>query len=156
MTQVSAVDDFISEMEVRAPAGESTILHAERQLGLKLPGDYVSFLQKTNGGEGWARESEYLVLYSADELAIRNTTCSVQELAPGLLIFGSDGAGEAYGFDTRDKRMSVVMVPFIPMRWKEAIEMATTFTSFITRLRGGDLEDVRYGPNRPPDWLERE
>ncbi|MBA3425736.1 MAG: hypothetical protein ACR2HO_11525 [Rubrobacteraceae bacterium] len=59
----------------------------------------------------------------------------MEEFAPGLMLFGTDGGLEAYGFDTRDGRISVVTIPFVPMDWREAIPCGRTFTELLERLR---------------------
>jgi hypothetical protein len=70
----------------------------EKDLGKKLPVNYVSFLMEMNGGEG-SIGSSYLILWPAEEIVEINEAYNVSDWAPGVVIFGSDGGGEAYGFD---------------------------------------------------------
>ena len=55
----------------------------------------------------------------------------VDKLAPGLLLFGSDGGGEAFAFDARRVPMRVVSVPFIGMALADAHELGSSFSAFI-------------------------
>ncbi len=63
-----------------------------------------------------------------------NQGYEVENYAPGLLIFGSDGGGEAYGFDTRNPQWQMVDIPFVGMHWSLARPIATSFEGFLTHL----------------------
>jgi len=91
----------------------------------------------TNGGEGFIGEEEYLMLWSVEELPSLNEAYEVQQYAPGLLLFGSSGGGEAYGFDTRKQCFEIVRVPFIGMTWDLAQPIATSFDLFMRTLYSG-------------------
>lgn len=116
-----------------APAVAEQIAVAERALKKSLPDDFREFLLLTNGGEGMIGEN-YVMLWSADELAEYNASYQVNEYAPGLLLFGSDGGGEAFAFDTRTTPPTVVTVPFVGMALKYAKPLAPTFTAFLEKL----------------------
>jgi hypothetical protein len=120
-------------MARRPPATDAVIANAEEQLGAKLPKEYVLFLKLTNGGEGFLGNA-YVILWGAEELTSMNRSYEVQEYAPGLLIFGSDGGGEAYGFDTRTQDWPIVQVPFVGMAWSLARPMGASFSAFLKRL----------------------
>ena len=126
---------FISaEKEVRAPASDAAIAEFESASGKKLPVDYSEFLKTTNGGEGWFGEA-YAQLWRAEELISLNDEYEVDENVPGLLLFGSNGAGEAFAFDTRNLHWTVVVVPFIVMQFEDARPGGVSFTDFVERLR---------------------
>ena len=120
--------------ELNPGASEESVRGAQEALGRRLPGDYIAFLREHDGGEG-AVGDRYVVLWKSGELAQFNREYEVQEYAPGLVLFGSNGANEGYGFDARDGAMRVVMIPFIGMDLRHARPMADTFESFLTRLR---------------------
>ena len=101
---------------------------------MKLPLDYVEFLKRTDGGEGCIGKSAYVMLWAVGELASLNHAYEVQKYAPGLLIFGSDGGGEAFGFDTRNPQWPIVRVPFVGMAWDVARSMGGTFNDFLERI----------------------
>lgn len=117
----------------RTGATDAQIADSERELGKKLPAEYVEFLKLSNGGAGFVGE-HYLILYHVEELAKMNKGYEVEQWAPGLLIFGSDGGGEAFGFDTRIPDWPVVLVPFIVMDWDDAIPVVDSFGGFFKRL----------------------
>ncbi len=81
---------------------------------LSLPDDYLSIFSELNGGEGFVGD-EYLILWKAEELVVFNKEYEVDQYAPGIFLFGSNGGGEGFGFDTRRKPYKVVEMPFIGM-----------------------------------------
>ena len=123
-------------MNLRPGATDAAIAAGEMQLGMRLPADYVDFLKFTNGGEGFVGKNAYIILWGVEELASMNQEYEVQKYVPGLLIFGSDGGGEAYGFDTRSPQWPIVQVPFVGMEWDVAESMGTSFCQFLARLYG--------------------
>ena len=95
--------------------------------------EYCNFAGK-EGFEGFVGGA-YLTLYKPDQLSTINHGYGMDSRAPGLVIFGSDGGGEAYGFDTREEHWPIVQVPFIGMDWKDAWSVAETFAGFLQHLR---------------------
>ena len=110
----------------------------QRSLGFQLPTDYVDFLQATNGGEGPVGTCGYARIWRLDELLKWNEAYQVADRAPGLFLFGTDGGGEAFAFDTRKSPMPIVEVTFISMSHEDVIEMALDFESFLDVLGRGD------------------
>jgi hypothetical protein len=125
---------LLPNFDHRPAATDASIAESQRQLGQTLPGDYVGFLKLTNGGEGSIGKIEYVMLWSAEELGSMNELYEVQKYAPGFLVFGSNGGGEAYGFDTRTPEWPVVKLPFIEMDWNLLEPMAGSFSAFLERL----------------------
>jgi hypothetical protein len=117
----------------REGALDAQVAEAETTLGKRLPVEYIEFLRFSNGGEGFVGE-HYLILWGAEELGPSNRDCEVEEYAPGLLMFGSDGGGEAFGFDTRVSDWPVVVVPFIGSGWEDALPLVDSFGGFFQRL----------------------
>src|SRR4051794_21095359 len=109
------------------PASDDAINAAVQLLGVQLPGDYLAFVRSHNGGEGFVR-TNYIIIWRVEDLAKFNREYEVEEYAPGVLLFGSNGGGEGYGFDTQDKDMPVVRVPFIGMERRYMAFVAPTFT----------------------------
>jgi hypothetical protein len=118
----------------RSGATDRMIAESEKQLGAHLPPEYVDFLRVTNGGEGFIGDNAYAMFWNVEDLASLNGSYEVLKYAPGLLIVGSDGGGEAYGFDTRAAGWPVVRVPFVGMNWSAAEPMGKTFNEFLRRL----------------------
>jgi len=115
-------------------ASDEAIQAAMSALGHALPDDYVRFLRGSDGGEGFVGE-QYLILWRAEELSQFNAEYEVAQDAPGLLLFGSNGGGEGYGFDTRDSSMKVVRVPFIGMEWRYATPVADGLDDLLLKLK---------------------
>jgi cell wall assembly regulator SMI1 len=103
-------------------------------LNLELPEDYRQFLRASNGGEGFLGPN-YVMLWKAEQLDALNMGYNVACSAPGLLLFGSDGGGEAYAFDTRTTPWAVVQVPFVGMDDPDvAISLGRNFTEFLQTM----------------------
>ncbi len=126
-------DALLKDGVLNPPASESAIRGAASALGISLPADYVDFLRKHNGGEGFAG-SNSVVLFKAEELKPFNDAYEIKEYAPRLILFGSNGGGEGYAFDTRNGSMSVVRVPFIGMELRYAKSIGKTFTDMLHQL----------------------
>src|SRR5438128_113168 len=112
------------------PASEADIRAFELQSGIKLPADYVQFLKRMNGGEGFVGGG-YVIIYPIEKLLENNRGYRFEEYVPELFLFGSNGGGEAFAFDRRTKDWSVVMVPFIPLDLKEANAVAACFDALF-------------------------
>lgn len=118
---------------LNGPATSESLREVESALGRHLPQDYKDFLQKNDGGEGFISDN-YVILWKAEELIEFNREYELEEYAPGIFLFGSDGGGEGYGFDMRKQSASVVMVPFIGMSLRYARPIASNFTDFLHML----------------------
>ena len=128
------MQQLLDRMNKRGPATDAAVGESEREVGLTLPSEYQKFLHITNGGEGFVGESEYVIFWSVAELARMNEAYQIQTYVPGLLVFGSNGGGETYGFDTRVADWPIVKVPFVGMEWELAIPMGASFGSFLEQL----------------------
>jgi hypothetical protein len=95
-----------------------------------LPTDYLEFLGRANGGEGFLGK-HYASLWRAEELVVFNLEYEVKELAPQLFLIGSNGGGEAYAFDRSISSPTVFRVPFIGMAYQEIQAVAASFGSFV-------------------------
>jgi hypothetical protein len=63
-----------------------------------------------------------------------NREYEVEKYAPGILLFASNGGGEAYGFDTDDVEMPIVRIPFIFMARQSAETIARDLADLFARL----------------------
>ena len=139
-------DRLLREFNRNPPADLSCVQRLQEEAGFRLPDSYVSFLLQADGGEGFVGDS-YVILDRAEELVQSNAEREVEDYAPGLFIFGSNGGGEAFGFDTRDSRMSIVCVPFIVLDWDDALPMGSSFWEFLQILHdGGPFYHTRPDP----------
>ena len=126
--------DLIGGLDLNPPATEEEICACMESLPGELPAGYVAFLRMANGGDGFVGENAYVILWKCGELAEMNEAYEVKDYAPGLLLFGSDGGGEAFGFDTRDADWPIVQVPFIGMGWRYAKPCGKSFAGFLEWL----------------------
>jgi len=119
----------------RNPGGDhAAISAAAAALKVALPSDYVEFLAYSNGAEGPIGSGAYIRLWSAQDLADDNERYNVRKYAPGLVLFGSDAADTAYGFDFRTQPPEVVTLPFIGMSFDTIEARDRSFTEFLERL----------------------
>lgn len=128
----------LDNFTLNAPADDNRLVDAETHFGLQLPAQYKNFMSEHDGGEGFVGD-QYLILWRASELPEFNREYEVEKYAPGLLVFGSNGGGEAFAFDTRDSSMRIVMVPFVGMSLKDAAPVADSFENFLSNLADGTL-----------------
>jgi len=131
MTDLTA--DYLEPFKGNEPATVSAISDFEAESGIKLPDEYIQFLKRTKGGCGFVG-SNYVDMYPVDKLNEYNRGYGVAEFAPELLLFGSNGGGEALAFDRRYDKWPVVMVPFIPLDIREAVRIAPSFATFFDSL----------------------
>jgi hypothetical protein len=117
------------------PAGREEIEKLQNELKFALPKSYVEFLLTANGGEGFIPDS-YVIFWRVEELVSRNAVYNVAEFAPGLFLFGSNGDGEAFGFDTCSETCSIVSMPFVTMDKSGARPAAPNFQAFLDTVQG--------------------
>ena len=76
-----------------------------------LPTDYLEFLSRCDGGEGFIGEGYFVI--DGPKLAVGSNEAHAQFGNP-LLFIGSDGGGEGLAFDLREGSWpQIVMAPFI-------------------------------------------
>ena len=122
-----------SRLDRNAPAREEDIKSFLSRVRFSPPPGYIEFMQESNGAEGpIGKSSRHLVLWPIEKLFGYNEDYHVDEFAPHLVIFGSNGAGEAYAFNTRSQPTTIVRVPFIGM--DEAVAYGTRFDEFLIKL----------------------
>jgi hypothetical protein len=132
-------EDLFARIGARSPANPASIARCQSQLKFQLPADYVQFLEQMNGGEGFVGKN-YLMAWSVEDLMQYNKDYHVEQRAPGLLLFGSSGGGEAFAFDARSTPPAIVAVPFIVLNLEDAIVIAPNFTACLQHLyRSEDL-----------------
>lgn len=127
---------FLEPLGCRPPASQAALESVASRFSGRLPGDYLGFLACTNGYEGAIGRSSYAMLWAAEELPDFNEGYQVQVYAPGLVLFGSSGGGEAFGFDLRGPLLSVVEIPFVGMDWTYANRVSGSFRGFLEHLHG--------------------
>lgn len=104
-----------------------------------LSKDDLAAITEFGGREGFLGKT-YLRLYQLQELVSLNFAYEVSTLLPGVMVFGSNGFGEAFAFDLHDS--AVIQVPFLPLSEKHLERKAASFCEFIQSLAasGNSLE----------------
>jgi SMI1 / KNR4 family (SUKH-1) len=129
----SNIQKIIRKLESNAPATQDAIKIFEKASGLELPKDYINFLLKTNGAEGFIGDN-YVIFWAMEELVELNKAYEVDEYKPELLLFGSNGGGEAFAFNKRSLPMKIVQIPSISIDLKDAIQLGYSFYDFLNIL----------------------
>jgi SMI1 / KNR4 family (SUKH-1) len=84
-----------------APHGASAeqIARAESEMDCKLPADVKALLREHDGGRGSLGERKQpFELWSIERIADECEAQEVTRAVPGLVLFGSDGGSEGYGW----------------------------------------------------------
>jgi hypothetical protein len=128
------LDKMLVRFERRAGASLAAIAECEKHFKQKLHKDYQDFMMTTNGGEGFIGLKSYVMLWGIEELSSLNDGYETSNYLPRCVLFGSNGGGEAYGFDMRTSQNKIVQVPFVGMDWKSALLLSDSFNDFLLQL----------------------
>ena len=112
---------------------DKELVEIETEIGFLLPDDYKEFLKVVSGCEGIFHNKNYAILWKGDDLRKYNQEYQVSDFLEGMLLFGSDGGGEAFAFDSLNE-MAIVRVPFVGMERYLAMPIAKTFVDFLDAL----------------------
>lgn len=106
----------------------------QEAIKLRLPNQYLEFMKLSNGASGWIGENSLLQLWPIEQLAEHNEGYAVEEFAPGMFLFGSDGCGKAYAFDVREEPVKIIETHFEVLGWDEISATWNTFAEFLEHL----------------------
>ena len=121
---------------VRTESTATIIDQIENIVKMKLPLDYVRFLQTYLGSERVIGQ-QYVVLWDFDELIEFNKTYCITDNLTLTLGIGGNGASEFIALEMVDKNYRIVLSPFIDLDKQYHIEIGTSFTDFLLRLDSG-------------------
>ncbi len=130
----SKILELTKKLKKTKGASDVSLKKLETDLGFSLPADYVEFMRSTNGAEGFVGGNYYLILWPVEEIIPSNKGYAVDEFTPSLKIFGSNGGGTAYAFDTRSNEVSIVEMPFVSISLDEVKPCGVTFLDFLQYL----------------------
>jgi len=130
----SYIIELTRTLTKKEPVSMEKVVGFQKNAGFELPLDYKEFLVLSNGAEGFVGENSYVMLWTLDELMEFNKAYQVPLYVPELFLFGSDGGGEAFAFNKKDK-MKIVKVPFVGMDISLAQSLGSTFIEFLENLR---------------------
>jgi|SRR3954452_25197944 hypothetical protein len=122
----------LTEGHLDPPADPDVVAGLSVSLRVGLPSDYLDFLRQHDGGEGFIGDN-YIIFWRAGQLGDFNREYEVGKYAPGIVLFGSDGGGEGYGFDTSTGDMPIVRIPFIGMERRYATPIARNFADLFVK-----------------------
>jgi SMI1/KNR4 family protein SUKH-1 len=101
-----------------------------------LPPDLRAFLEQHDGGRGKVGNRP-LILWSAEEIAREGQSQEVSLATPGLLLFGTDGGAEAYGYLLRLRQHRYGRIPLIAAGMHEFEAIGDSLEELIEALRDG-------------------
>lgn len=119
-------------------ATETSLSDLQSALGYSLTEQYIEFLRFSNGVEGSIAEGSYLVIWPVEEIVSLNEMNAVRDVAPELLLFGSDSGSTGYAFDTSSAGMPIVQVDLILTDVREPV--ASSFFEFLEKLAGQQIK----------------
>lgn len=109
----------------------------ESRFDIKLPEDYITFMQQYNGGEGDVGEN-YLAMYPLNEIIECTEDYEVEKYIPGLVLIGSNLGGEAFALDYRTDKINYIMIPFM-FEEDAIIVLSQNIEGFLSKLYNDEL-----------------
>ena len=123
------------------PAPPGAIAAAEARLGYRFLPDYVEFLEASNGAEGWLQVSRpdgepdyYLMLWPIERVVDLNEIPELKATSGDLVLFGSDGGTENYGFRRSETGSGIVQCPNVRNDASGDIPRGSSFLDFLRDL----------------------
>jgi hypothetical protein len=101
-----------------------------------LPSDLRSFLESHDGGRGKVGNRP-LILWSAQQIGKEAQSQEVSLSTPGLLLFGTDGGAEAYGYLSRLRQRRYGRIPLIAAGAHEFEGLADSLDDLLQALIEG-------------------
>jgi hypothetical protein len=101
-----------------------------------LPSDLRAFLEQHDGGRG-KLGTRPLILWSADQIAREAQSQEVSLSTPGLLLFGTDGGAEGYGYLSRLRQRRYGRIPLIAAGAHEFEGLADSLEALLQALSEG-------------------
>jgi hypothetical protein len=101
-----------------------------------LPPDLRVFLQQHDGGRGKVANRP-VILWSAEQIAREAQSQEVSLSTPGLLLFGTDGGAEGYGYLSRLRQRRYGRIPLIAAGPHEFEAMADSLRDLLQALGHG-------------------
>jgi hypothetical protein len=117
--RVRTLDELLAAPFALRPSVEPFVVRElQAQLPPVVPVDYFEMFRLGNGGAGDVGGGNYAEFWSIDELEVNNREYEVLQQAPGLILFGSNGGGEAFAFDTTQKVATIAPAqPHLVLEW---------------------------------------
>ena len=97
--------------------------------------DYLEFIKKHNGAEGFLSNDNYILLWNVQDLIALNPYYKDEPKCTNYFFFGSDGSNLGFAFDKKNK--NIIAIDFIEIGITEPEFIATSFKLFINKLSEG-------------------
>lgn len=127
--------EAVATWKLRPGASREAIAAVERALRVTFPPDLVAFYLQSNGAAGELGKT-YLAIDAVEGIAARCADYDFGELAPDLLVFGTNGGTEGFAVDRRTGR--IVVVP-LHLPTDEAAVDQGSFVAFLERVEKNTL-----------------
>ena len=101
-----------------------------------LPSDLRAFLARHDGGRGKVGNRP-LVLWSAEQIGREAQSQEVSLSTPGLVLFGTDGGAEGYGYLSRLRQRRYGRIPLIAAGAHEFEGLADSLDDLLRALSEG-------------------
>lgn len=122
-------DPTIKPVKAGPPADAGEIARAEFAVGRRFPAEYVQLLTSANG----LLANDQVALYSAEEIAERNTAYEVEKYATHWLMIGDDGGGYGVFLDLSESPARVYLSGMGVLIPSEAVLLAPGIPDWVSR-----------------------
>jgi hypothetical protein len=115
--------------------GEERIADVEGQMDCKLPRDVKDFLREHDGGAGTiGPRKRPIELWSIERIRGECEAQEVTRAVPGLVLFGSDGGSEGYGWLPRLSRNKYGRISLLAAGAHEFESLSDSFEELLRAL----------------------
>lgn len=116
----------------------------EWRSGLRLPVDYKYFISRYRGHDLYVG-NQLIRIWAAENIIPFNERFGIFDRLPQTIAIGDNGYGEWIGFEElADYRVRVVLSPFMDLNNKYNIEIAPSFTQFLSALDESEEGHIPY------------
>ena len=124
------------DFQKKALESKIEIKSIENHFGRKLPKDYIFFLEKYSGFEGFINV-EFVKIWAAEELVETNKGYEIQTYMPNTIGIGSNGSGEIIAIEFDEAEGYGIFLTPIDLDSEYNIDIGKDFTEFLYRLDCG-------------------
>ncbi|OOV19217.1 SMI1/KNR4 family protein [Flavobacterium sp. LM4] len=114
-----------------------TIRELEEYSNLKLPDDYIFYLENYTGIDQFVG-AEFIKFWGLEEIIEANKSYNIFKELQRTIGIGTNGSGEFIGivFDSNNVA-KIIISPFVDLNAKYHTEIGVSFTDFLIRLDKG-------------------
>jgi hypothetical protein len=129
---------LLRDVRLAGPAPAGLVERVEQEMDCTLPADVKTFLQEHDGGSGTlGAQKRPIELWSLERI---RDECEAQEVTrsvPGLVLFGSDGGEEGYGWFPRLRQRRYGRISLIAAGAHEFEALSDSFEELLESLAAG-------------------